>query len=521
MLEPRQGQAADALDLPDFDDDFETDAASPAHAQPWWRRRLWVVVISVVVLIALIAGTTFAVARANQKPVTFVTQTAKTGTLTLTVSATGPLQSGLYVVNFTGSGKIAEIDVKVGQQVTSGETLAKLDATSLQDALNSAQAQVNSAQTALSNAETSQGKVQAQGQASVNSAYSQEQNTINNTCNKASNQNACIQQAEDQYASSQAQADAQNSAAQGQVTSAQAQLASAQAGLQTAQHNLANAVLTAPHAGVVGAINGSVGGSPGTSASSSSSSGTSNGSSGAFIQIVDLSALQVTANVNEADIGSISQGQVVTFTVSAYAGRSFTGKVSAISPLGQTTSNVVTYPVTIDVDTQSLRGASLLPAMTANVTITTAARPGALLIPASAVTFARQAISSTNGYITRAQAVAAARSARQQLLTLQGGSTDLSKDNPTPAYVLERSQGKWVVKPVVLGLTDGTNYEVLAGLESGEAVVTGQQGGTQATTATGTGAGLGTGGRGTGAGGIFGGGAGGGGRGGAGGGAGG
>src|SRR5205085_3317726 len=105
----------------------------------------------------------------------------------------------------------------------------------------------------------------------------------------------------------------------------------------------------------------------------------------------DSSALQIIANVNETDVANLKVGDSVRFTVSAYANQRFSGTVSAISPNGQTVSNVVTYPVTIDVDMSSLNGANLLPGMTANVTIAVVQRSNILLVPVDAVNFARLA----------------------------------------------------------------------------------------------------------------------------------
>ena len=62
------------------------------------------------------------------------------------------------------------------------------------------------------------------------------------------------------------------------------------------------------------------------------------------------------------------------------------------------------------------------------------------------------------------------------LLDLQQKKKNLSEDDPTAAYVLERTKDQWVVKPVVLGLTDDTSYEVLAGLSENEPIVVGMQG---------------------------------------------
>ena len=420
---------SDETDLLGLEDGDEFDVAPPRH---WWRRR-WIAFVAILVVIALIVGGTM-VARAatTTKPVTYQYSTVRQGTLTLTVSGTGPVSAAIYNDSFTTSGRIAAIDVQVGQKVTAGQTLAKLDTTSLQDALNQAQLQSYT-------------------------AYDQEQQALNNCYTAKSPPPDCVQLAQNQYAISLQQ-------------------------LQTAQDNLASATLTASHAGIVTAINGSVGGSP----SSSSSSSASSASSG-FIQIVDSSSLQITASINEADITGIAVGQPVSFTVTAYPGRAFTGTVSSTALVGQTSSGVVTYPVTIQVDTSSLQGATLLTGMTANVTIIRARRTGAELLPASAITFARAAANtSAGGFLTRTQLFSALSQARQMVTTLEQQNPQATQDNPTAAWVVERIGSQWVVKPVVLGLSNGTLYEVLSGLNTGESVVIGEQNGTIATTSSST-----------------------------------
>jgi multidrug efflux pump subunit AcrA (membrane-fusion protein) len=231
--------------------------------------------------------------------------------------------------------------------------------------------------------------------------------------------------------------------------------------------------LDAPHAGTVAVINGNADGTP------ANGTGTS-----AFIELVDLSALHVEADVNEVDIGSVKPGQAVTFTVSAYANRIFRGTVGTISPAGTSSNNVVTYPVTINVNSSSLNGAQLLPTMTANVTITTASAQNALIIPASAVTYARTAT------VVSADARRQALLQAAQMAGFTGGTgtrgtpAAVGTNGKTPGIVLEQVQGKWVVKPVVLGLTNGTDYAVLAGLSQGESVVTGQSGSSTSNTTT-------------------------------------
>ena len=365
MLEPGRRNEGDLLDLPNFHDDEEFDDETLEPPRPWWRRPKGIAVIAGVVILALLVGS-FAFIHSRGTPITYQYAPVTSGALVTTVSATGPIQSPLYDVNFSGSGTIAQIDVKLGQQVKAGQVLARLTATSLQDAVNQAQIQADN-------------------------AYITEQQALARCSAEGSNAPFdCVQSAENQYAL-------------------------ALQSLQTAEDNLANETLTAPHAGTIVAINGVVGGSPGTSDTTSASSSGSSSSSGGgtFIEIADLSSLQVVADVNEADIGSIAVNQPVTFTVSAYSTRIFRGTITTVSPIGESSSNVVTFPVTITVDTSSgstfgtasnaaaAASTPLLPGMTASVTIITAQRTGVLLLPETATTFARTAIA--NGLLTRAQ----------------------------------------------------------------------------------------------------------------------
>ena len=584
----------------------------PPPTPPWWRRRGGIIAISagiiaiaVLLLLLIIGGVFFLVAPSQRQPTTiYQYQKVARGNFSLTVNAPGPLQSGIYNVVFSGTGKIAEIDVSVGQTVRQGQVLAKLDKTSLQDAVNQAQAvllaaqttqsnaqaslttvvaqsqaNVNAAQTTLSNAQISLTNTQAQSAASIavaqtmlsnaqtNLTHTQEvsaasiataQTMLSNAQTALSNaqateakalvamQVACtpppppsttcvdattayntavaaiapaqaavntaqkalsltqaqasaniataqagvstaqqllssaqatstssnttaqnmVNTATSGLATAKANANASTTSQQGMVNTAQSQFNIAETQLQTAQHNLNNATLTAPHIGIVTVINGTVGGTPGVPKNTPATSVALPGS--IFIQIVDVSSLQVQANVNEANTGNVRVGQPAQFTVSAFGGRLFRGTVSAISPNAQTISNVVTYPVIINVDMTSLQGVTLLPGMTANVTILVAVRPNVLLIPVSAVSFARTAAPAL---ISPAQAAAALNRARQMLVALQLEQPEIALDNPMPAFVLEQSGSQFVAKPVVLGLTDGTVYEVLAGLSEGETIV--------------------------------------------------
>jgi len=96
----------------------------------------------------------------------------------------------------------------------------------------------------------------------------------------------------------------------------------------------------------------------------------------------DLSKMQITAAVAEADIGAVKDGQDVTFTVDAFPSRNFRGKVSQVRNAPKTVSNVVTYDTIIDVDNRDLR---LRPGMTANVSIIVARRDNTIRLPNAAL----------------------------------------------------------------------------------------------------------------------------------------
>ena len=416
-----QSSANQLLTLPGYSNGLNDLGNVKGPKRPWWRRRGVIIGFVLLVLVVLVGGFVYA-KMGSSAPTTYQYQQVTQGDLALTVSATGPLQSpATYNLVATGTGKINAINVRVGQRVNKGQVLAQLDTVALQDAVNQAQASVNADQDALNTAEV--------------------------------NANWFITPA---------------------VTQAQDTLKIAQAQLDTAQHALDAATLKAPHAGVVTAINGTVGGLPGAA------SGTSG--SNYFIQIVDLSSLQVQANVNESDTANLKIGDAVTFTVNAYGDRQFKGTVSAISASGVTSSNVVSYPVNIDVDMKSAKGANLLPGMTASVTITVLQHHNVLLVPVNAINFARLA-SGGNGangstaLISQQEANAAMNQARQMLRDLESQDTTLAQVNPVPAYVIEKTnRGAYVARPVVLGLTDNTSYEVLQGLSAGDTFISGTGG---------------------------------------------
>lgn len=467
------------------------------EARPTRRRRWWLIALVAIVVIALIGGGFSYWSLNRPTPVQFTQQAVTTGNMSVKISATGPVSANAqYALNFSTTGSVSEIDVQTGQHVTKGQALAKqtVDTTTLNDSLQQAQLGATTAQTnlsnavtALNNARTDLANQKAQNAAALTVAQDQEQTDLN-TCTTATNPPVnCAQNARDKLAQTQAQLNASTAAAEEKVTTAQSQVDSAQNSLNSAQAqvqkaqddlNAANtsAVLVAPVDATVAAVNGVVGQTAGANGISAASSGSGTGSTPLII-LTNTNSLNITAQVNEADIGNVQVGQPAQFTVAAYPNSTFRASVASIQTIGQTTSNVVSYPVILQVDPNSIHGEHIYPGMTAMLSITTAQRINALLLPASALSFPSIAIQ--NNEVDRTSVLSSARSAAPA-----STSSDLAAQG-SPRVVLQLRNGKLTPVTIIVGLNNGQYVEVLSGLKEGDNVVVGQTGGNSTSTSSG------------------------------------
>jgi HlyD family secretion protein len=170
----------------------------------------------------------------------------------------------------------------------------------------------------------------------------------------------------------------------------------------------------------------------------------------------DLRKMQVHTSVAEGDVGRLQAAMDATFTVDAFPGQTFKGKVGQIRNAPQTVQNVVTYDAVIDVDNADLK---LRPGMTATVTIAYAEREDAVAVANAALRFrpppeVASAIAGDAGAPpgSASAAWASEPGGRRTVYVLRGG---------TPEAV-----------HVVTGLSDGTVTEVVKGLAPGDLVVT-------------------------------------------------
>lgn len=164
------------------------------------------------------------------------------------------------------------------------------------------------------------------------------------------------------------------SMAEAEIVHAGAQVQQKRAALNIAKVNLDNTFIRSPVDGVVIGRNVDIGQTVAASLQAPT----------LFTIAQNLREMQVETNIDEADIGQISPGQVATFTVDSFAGRNFQGTVTQVRKQPQSVQNVVTYTVVINVDNADLR---LLPGMTANVEVKVSDRQNVLRIPNTALRF--------------------------------------------------------------------------------------------------------------------------------------
>jgi HlyD family secretion protein len=274
--------------------------------------------------------------------------------------------------------------------------------------------------------------------------------------------------AQSQAAVEQSQAQVKQS--QAQVQQAAAQVQQAQAALSLAEVNLSHTTIASPIDGIVVSRDVNVGQTVAASLSAPT----------LFTIANDLTQMQVIANIDQADIGLVEQAKSVKFSVDAFPGQDFDGKIEEMRLNPVNVQNVVTYNVVIDVNNPDQK---LKPGMTANLTITIDERNNVLKVPNSALRFTPQDTQRT-GAGGQGQGQGQRRQRQQQGDNAAQGNGGENRFAPASAPVLPgQVRVVWVLgqngKPerrrITVGLSDGASTEVVEGdLREGDLAITGQ-----------------------------------------------
>ncbi len=334
-------------------------------------RRIAIIAIVVAAALALGSGVWSFWPRGDKTP-PFRTAPIKRGDLTATISATGTLEPDAAVdVGTQVAGVIIAFgkdkrgrDVNWGSEVEAGTVLAKIDDSLYVAAVKTAEGQLQQAE---ANVLAAQANVLQQKANLLLATQNWERAQKLGPCD------ALSQSTYDQYKAAYEVDKANLASAQAAVQQAKAAVAAAKATLLTARINLDYCTIKSPVKGVIIDRRVNIGQTVVSSLSAPS----------LFLIADDLKRhMQAWVSVNEADVGNIKEGQPVNFTVDAFPGQTFHGKVGQVRLNATMTQNVVTYTIEVEIDNSD---GKLLPYLTANAQFEIGRRNRVLLVPNAAL----------------------------------------------------------------------------------------------------------------------------------------
>lgn len=356
--------------------------------------KIWIAVV--VIVIVAVAAWAMSGGK-KEEDINFKEEKVALKTLQNSVTATGTIEAVTSVtVGTQVSGIVNKLYVDYNSQVKKGQVIAELDKTNLLSELNTAKANLASAQSSMNYQAANMERYKTLYKKGLVSADEYE--------------NALLT-----------------------YRQAKEQVASSKENVQRAQTNLGYATITSPIDGTV--ISKSVEEGQTVAASFNTPE--------LFTIAKDLTNMQVVANVDEADIGGVKEGNRVTFTVDAYPDDTFEGTVKQVRLEATTTNNVVTYEVVISASNADLK---LKPGLTANVTIYTQERSGVLAVANKALRF-----TPTKETVGKDMKIVDCKG-KNKVWTLN--------DKTLTAH------------PVTIGQSDGINTEITKGLKQGDKIVT-------------------------------------------------
>ena len=364
-----------------------------------------------VAVIGIIAYLLLSGGKKEQK-VEFETAQVVKGNIQTTITATGTIEPVTSVtVGTQVSGIVSKLYVDYNSVVKKGQVIAELDKTNLTSELKTAQANLSSAQSTLNYEQTNFNRYQTLFNKGLVSA--------------------------DEYETAKLS-----------YLKAKEQVNTSRESVQKAQTNLGYATITSPIDGVV--LSKAVEEGQTVAASFNPPE--------LFTIAPDLTDMRVIADIDEADIGGVKEGQRVTFTVDAFPEDMFEGQVTQVRQQATTESNVVTYEVVISAPNNELK---LKPGLTANVTIFTLEKNDVLTAPAKALRFM-----PNEALLHEGQTIEDV-DAQQKVWTLEG--------NVFKAHAVETGTTNGVLTEITSGINAGTEVLVDFTISGGEEAMDQQQ----------------------------------------------
>ena len=366
------------------------------------NKKLWIAICAAVVVILILW---LAIGGKKEEKVTFETEKVQMGDVHTTITATGTIEPVTSVtVGTQVSGIVAHLYVDYNSIVKKGQVIAELDKTNLTSELAAAKANLSSEQSNLDFQQANFNRYQTLYNKGLVSAHDYENARLT-------------------------------------YFQAREKVASARQTVAKAQTNLGYATITSPIDGVV--LNKAV--EEGQTVASSFNTPE------LFVIAQDLTNMRVIADIDEADIGGVKEGQRVTFTVDAFPDDKFEGRVTQVRQEATTTSNVVTYEVVISAPNADLK---LKPGLTANVTIYTMEKNNVMTVSSKALRF-----TPNPAILTEDQKIEDCEG-QHKLWTKEG--------NTFKAHKVEVGTTNGVVTEIISGIGKGTEVLTEFSISNGE-----------------------------------------------------
>ncbi|MDE5784348.1 MAG: efflux RND transporter periplasmic adaptor subunit [Prevotella sp.] len=369
------------------------------------NKKTWIGIIAVVAVVAIAAY--FLMGGQKKAIVSFETAKVERTTISSSITATGTIEPVTSVTIGTQvSGIVSKLYVDYNSVVKKGQVIAELDKTNLTSELKTAQANLSSAQSSLNYELNNYNRYQTLYDKGLVSA--------------------------DEYETAKLS-----------YLKAKEQVTTARESVQKAQTNLGYATITSPIDGVV--LSKSVEEGQTVAASFNTPE--------LFTIAQDLTDMRVIADIDEADIGGVREGQRVSFTVDAFPDDYFEGLVTQVRQQATTESNVVTYEVVISAPNNDLK---LKPGLTANVTIFTLEKHDVLAVPSKALRFI-----PNEALLKEGQSVEDIEAAHK-VWTLN--------DNIFKAHQVEVGTSNGILTEIVSGINEGTDVLTDFSIENDDVV---------------------------------------------------
>ena len=366
------------------------------------NKKIWIgvgAIAIIAIIVWLLSG------GKKQETVSFETAKVERQRISTSITATGTIEPVTSVtVGTQVSGIVAHLYVDYNSIVKKGQVIAELDKTNLTSELNTARANLASAQSTLNYQQANFKRYQTLFDKGLVSADDYENAKLN-------------------------------------YEKAHEAVKTSQQSVNKAETNLGYATITSPIDGVV--LSKSVEEGQTVAASFSTPE--------LFSIAQDLTDMRVIADIDEADIGGVKEGQRVTFTVDAFPDDRFEGQVTQVRQQATTSSNVVTYEVVISAPNKDLK---LKPGLTANVTIFTLEKNNVLAAPSKALRFI-----PNEALLTKEQKIEDCEGVTK-VWTLEG--------NIFKAHAVEVGTTNGMLTEIVNGISEGTEVLVDFKLSGGD-----------------------------------------------------